>query len=67
LKPASADRRAEEAVSSYGRITGYFVGPEECHEFERFRESRRIIATAESPEEKIEAIRKSRMPPRCDA
>ena len=52
------------AVSSHGQITGYFVGPDEYEEFKRFRESRRSFATAELPEEKVEAIRTSRMDPR---
>jgi hypothetical protein len=49
------------AVSSHGQITGYFVGPDEYEEFKRFRESRRSFATVELPEEKVEAIRASRM------
>jgi hypothetical protein len=51
-------------VSSHGRITGYFVGLHEYEEFKRFRESRRSFATAELSEEKVEAIRRSRMDPR---
>lgn len=54
-------QREAVAVSSHGRITGYFVGPDEYEEFRRFRESRRSFATAELPEEKVEAIRASRM------
>src|SRR6516164_6899751 len=54
-------QRAAVAVSSHGQITGYFVGPDEYEEFKRFRESRRSFATAELPEEKVEAIRTSRM------
>ena len=57
-------QREAVAVSSHGRITGYFVGPDEYEEFKRFRESRRSFATAELPEEKIETIRTSRMDPR---
>ena len=57
-------QREAVAVSSHGRITGYFVGPEEYEEFKRFRESRRSFATAELSEEKIEAIRRSRLDPR---
>jgi hypothetical protein len=57
-----AERKAV-AVSSHGRITSYFLGPEEYEEFKRFRESRRSFATAELPEEKIETIRTSRMDP----
>jgi hypothetical protein len=54
-------QRAAVAVSSHGRVTGYFVGPDEYEEFKRFRDSRRSFATAELPEEKAEAIRASRM------
>jgi hypothetical protein len=54
-------QREAVAVSSHGQITGYFVGPDEYEEFKRFRESRRSFATAELLEEKVEAIRASRM------
>ena len=54
-------QREAVAVSSHGQITGYFVGPDEYEEFKRFRESRRSFATSELPEEKVEAIRSSRM------
>ena len=57
-------QRVAIAVSSHGRITGYFVGPDEYEEFRRFRDGRRSFATAELPEEKVEAIRASRMDPR---
>jgi hypothetical protein len=57
-------QREAVAVSSHGQITGYFVGPDEYEEFKRFRESRRSFATAELPEDKVEAIRASRMDPR---
>jgi hypothetical protein len=54
-------QREAVPVSSHGQITGYFVGPDEYEEFKRFRESRRSFATAALPEEKVEAIRASRM------
>ena len=54
-------QRGAVAVSSHGQITGYFVGPDEYEEFKRFRDSRRSFATAELPEETVEAIRTSRM------
>src|SRR5260370_26652557 len=54
-------QREAVAVSSHGHITGYFVGPNEYEEFNRFRESRRSFATAELPEEKVESIRSSRI------
>lgn len=57
-------QREAVAVSSHGQITGYFVGPDEYEEFKRFRESRRSFATVDLPEEKVEAIRTSRMDPR---
>ena len=53
--------REPVAVSSHGQITGYFIGPDEYEEFKRFRENRRSFATAELPEEKVEAIRASRI------
>lgn len=59
-------QREAVAVSSHGQVTGYFVGPDEYEEFKRFRESRRSFATAELPEEKVEAIRASRMDERHD-
>ncbi len=54
-------QREAVAVSSHGQVTGYFVGPDEYEEFKRFRDSRRSFATAELPEEKVTAIRASRM------
>jgi hypothetical protein len=57
-------QREAVAVSSHGQITGYFVGPDEYEEFKRFQQSRRSFATVELPEEKVEAIRSSRMDPR---
>jgi len=57
-------QREPVAVSSHGQITGYFIGPDEYEEFKRFRESRRSFATAELADERVEAIRLSRMDPR---
>ena len=54
-------QREAVAVSSHGQITGYFVGRDEYEEFRRFRESRRSFAGVELPEEKLEAVRASRM------
>ncbi len=51
------------AVSGHGRITGYFVGPDEYEAFRRFQESRRSFATAELSEEKAKAIGAARMAP----
>jgi len=52
-------QREPVAVSSHGQITGYFVGPDEFEEFQRFR--RRSFATADLPEAKIKAIAAVRM------
>ena len=57
-------QREPVAVSSHGRITGYFVSPGEYAEFKPYRESRRSFATAELSKEKVEAIRSSRIDPR---
>ena len=54
-------QREAVAISSHGRITGYFVAAEEYEEFKRFQESRRSFATADLPEEKIKGIRAPRM------
>lgn len=54
-------QREPIAVSSHGEITGYFVAPDEFEEFRRFKESRRSFATAELPDDKVNAIATSRM------
>ncbi|HEX4080572.1 MAG TPA: hypothetical protein VHX61_17050 [Rhizomicrobium sp.] len=54
-------QREAVPVSSHGRITGYFVAPDEYEELKRFRDSRRSFATAELPPEKVKAIGSSRM------
>lgn len=54
-------QREAIAVSSHGQVTGYFVGPDEYEEFKRFRDSRRSFATPDLPEDKVKAIRASRM------
>jgi PHD/YefM family antitoxin component YafN of YafNO toxin-antitoxin module len=54
-------QREPVAVTSHGQITGYFVGPDEYEEFKRFRESRRSFSTDELSEDRVEAIRSSRM------
>lgn len=48
-------------VSSHGSITGYFVGPDEYEEFQRFKQQRRSFATAELSDDKVKAIGASRM------
>mgnify|MGYP001809650231 CR=1 FL=1 len=53
-------------VRSHGRITGYFVPPDEYEEFERFRSQRHSFATIALPEAKVQAIARSRMDERHD-
>lgn len=53
-------------VTSHGRITGYFVPPDEYEAFERFRSQRNSFATVDLPEEKLQAIARSRMDERHD-
>lgn len=53
-------------VTSHGRITGYFVPPDEYEEFQRFRAQRRSFATVDLPEDKVRAIAASRMDERHD-
>lgn len=48
-------------VSSHGRITGYFIAPQDYEEYERMRAQRRSFATVELSDEKVRAISKSRM------
>ena len=48
----------------HGRITGYFVPPEEYEDFLRFKALRRSFATSELPHERVRAIAKTRMDPR---
>jgi len=59
-------QRSAVAVSSHGRITGYFVGPDEYEAFKRFKESHRSFATAELPEAKVREIAATNMDPRHD-
>jgi hypothetical protein len=54
-------QREAVPVSSHGQITGYFVPPEEYEAFLRYKAQRKSFATAELPEEKVEAIARSRM------
>lgn len=46
------------AVSSHGRIAGYFIAPDD---YERMRTQRRSFATAELDDPKVEAVSRSRM------
>ena len=58
--------RGAVAVSSHGRIAGYFVRPDEYEDFLRFKARRQSFATADLPEERVKAIEQSRMDSRHD-
>ncbi len=59
-------QREVVAVSSHGRISGYFVSAEEYEAFKRFQESRRSFATEDLPAEKLAAMAATRMDSRHD-
>lgn len=59
-------QREPVAVSSHGRIAGYFVRPDEYEDFLRFKARRTSFATVDLPEEKVKAIEASRMDARHD-
>lgn len=59
-------QREAVPVSSHGQITGYFVRPDEYEAFLRYKAQRKSFATADLPEEKAEAIARSRMDKRHD-
>jgi hypothetical protein len=59
-------QRSPVAVSSHGQITGYFVGPAEYEEFQRYKNRRQVFLTVDLPEAELEAISKVRMDPRHD-
>lgn len=59
-------QREALAVSSHGRITGYFIAAEEYEAFKRIKGYRRSFATAELSEEEVNAITSARMSPEHD-
>ncbi|HUB11500.1 MAG TPA: hypothetical protein VMB34_06045 [Acetobacteraceae bacterium] len=59
-------RKAAVAVSSHGRVTGYFVAAEEYEAFKRYKGSRRSFATVDLSDAEADAITASRMDPRRD-
>lgn len=54
-------QRETVAVSSHGRVTGYFVAPEEYEAFQRFKAQRRSFATTDLSDAEAEAIAATRM------
>lgn len=59
-------QRETVAVSSHGRITGYFIAPDEYEAFQRFKAQRSSFATADLSDEEAASIGASRMDPRHD-
>ena len=53
-------------VSSHGQVTGYFVGPVEYEEFQRYRRQRHSFATVDLSEDKIAVISESKMDKKHD-
>lgn len=57
-------QRQPVAITSYGRVSGYFVSAHEYAELQRLRDfERRVYRIKELPPEISEAIRTSRMDP----
>jgi len=54
-------QREAVAVSSHGRIAGYFVGAHEYEELLKLKGNRRSFATADLSDDKVRAITSSRM------
>jgi PHD/YefM family antitoxin component YafN of YafNO toxin-antitoxin module len=60
-------QRAPVAITSYGRISGYFVSAHEYAELQRLREfERRVYRVKELPADIAEAIKASKMDPAHD-
>lgn len=54
-------QRESVAVSSHGRVAGYFIAPEEYEAFRRFQADQRSFLTADLNEDEVAAIAESRM------
>jgi hypothetical protein len=60
-------QRKPVAITSYGRITGYFVSQHEYNELKRLRNfERRVYRVKELPAEIADAIKASKMDPSHD-
>ena len=57
-------RKGVVAVSSHGRITGYFIAAEQYEAFKQYKGSRRSFATVDLSEAEAAAIAAARMDPR---
>lgn len=52
-------------VTSHGRVTGYFVSPEDFAEFESLRiKARKNLVVGKLPQATVKALKKTRMNPR---
>ena len=58
--------RGAVAVSSHGRIAGYFVAPDEYAEYERLKAERRSFATGTLDDRAIAQVAGTRMDSRHD-
>ncbi len=60
-------QREPVAITSYGRVSGYFVSAHEFEELRRLREfERRVYRLKGLPKEIVEAIKTSKMDPAHD-
>ncbi len=59
-------QREAVAVSSHGRVAGYFVAAREYEELLKLKNNRQSFATAELPDDEVKNIVSSRMDPRHD-
>jgi PHD/YefM family antitoxin component YafN of YafNO toxin-antitoxin module len=54
--------REPMAVTSHSRVTGYFVSPEDFAEYEALRaKARKVLVVGQLPNERVEALERSRM------
>ena len=57
-------QRQPIAITSYGRISGYFVAAQEFEELRRLRAfERRVLRVKDLPSELVDAIKASKMAP----
>jgi len=54
-------QREPVAVSSHGRIAGYFVQPDDYEDYLRYKAQRTSFATRDLPDAKVRAIKSARM------
>jgi prevent-host-death family protein len=60
-------QREPVAITSHGRVSGYFVSAREYEELQRLRAfERRVYSLKDLPQEIVEAIKNSKMDPAHD-